>query len=70
MKPVTEAKISAVMSALSRRRTPEQRKGGPGRPRSLDRCPCSQYTRSYAARRGHLCEEEWKGIPARLWQRY
>jgi len=70
MKPVTQATISAVMSALSRRRTPKQRRGGPGRPKSPDRCPCGKYTRSYAARRGYECEEEWDGIPARLWQKF
>jgi hypothetical protein len=70
MKPVTQATISAVMSALSRRRTAEQRKGGPGRPKSPDRCSCGKYTRSYAEKRGHACEEEWDGIPARLWQKF
>jgi hypothetical protein len=43
MKRVDQVTISAVMSALPRRRTPEQRKGGPGRPRSGDRCPCGRY---------------------------
>jgi hypothetical protein len=64
MKPVTPDMISAVMSALSRRRTPEQRKGGPGRPKSAARCPCEKFTRSYAAKRGHKCEfPEEEGVP-------
>lgn len=65
MKPVTPAMISRVMSELSRRRSPEQCKGGPGRPRSADRCPCEKFTRSYAAKRGHRCEvpEEWLPLP-------
>ena len=60
MRLVSPATISAVMSALSRRQTPEQRKGGPGRPQSKDRCPCGQYTRSYAAKRGHECDLPWR----------
>ena len=63
--------ISAVMSAISRRRTPEQRKGGPGRPKSPDRCPCARYTRSYAAKRGHDCDDDWDDlISSPLCQRF
>ena len=63
MKPVDQATISAVMSELSRRRTPEQRKGGPGRPRLHDRCQCERYTRSYAAKRGHECDFKRRALP-------
>jgi hypothetical protein len=69
MKPVTPEMVSRVMSALSRRRTPAQCKGGPGRPRSTDRCLCEKFTRSYAVRRGHRCEfpeEEAVPLPANI----
>jgi hypothetical protein len=52
---VDQATISAVMSALSHRRTPEQYKGGPGRPRSQPRCLCGKFTREYAEKRRHRC---------------
>jgi hypothetical protein len=55
MKPVTQATISAVMSALSRRRTAEQRKGGPGAP---------QVAGPLLVRKVHpvLCGEAWARV--------
>ena len=53
--------ISAVMSAISRRRTPEQREGGRGRDsgpalaRDSDRSGCGKPKR-YAAKRRRVCD--------------
>jgi len=45
--------ISKAMSLLAKRRTPEQRKGGPKLQKN--RCPCGRYTRHTAKLRNHKC---------------
>lgn len=55
MKP-TKNEISRVMSALARKRKPEQCKGG--RPKKADRCACGSHTGEYAARYNLPCAKK------------
>jgi len=42
-----------ALNAMRRKRAP-----GAGRPKSIDRCPCGQFTRQRALQRRHVCEVE------------